>query len=178
MVFVYLCLAVPCLYFYRQLSAQFGDSSIGLNILIMAVCGAFVNGPYALITTAVSADLGSHPSLKGNLSLTATVTGIIDGTGSIGASIQGVLIGVIASGCNASGQSWDAVFDVLMICCAASAAMCMRLVWKQGPELDSSWLIPYRATVLALLVGLLVVAVYCLTLVLRACGPGDDCRSF
>ena len=41
----------------------------------MLVCGAFVNGPYALITTAVSADLGSHPSLKGDLTLTATVTG-------------------------------------------------------------------------------------------------------
>ena len=33
----------------------------------MLVCGAFVNGPYALITTAVSADLGSHESLKGDL---------------------------------------------------------------------------------------------------------------
>lgn len=176
-VYFYLVCAVPCLYFYRQLSASIGDSSIGLNILIMAVCGAFVNGPYALITTAVSADLGSHPSLKGDLSLTATVTGIIDGTGSIGASIQGILIGIIASGCNASGQSWDAVFDVLMICCAASAAMVLRLVWKQGPDPDSPWLIAYRAIVLLFLVGLLVVAIYCTTLVFRACGPGSDCQN-
>jgi len=43
-----------------------------------------VNGPYALITTAVSADLGTHKSLKGNAKALATVTAIIDGTGSIG----------------------------------------------------------------------------------------------
>lgn len=48
------------------------------------VCGFFVNGPYALITTAVSADLGTHEILKGNSKALSTVTAIIDGTGSIG----------------------------------------------------------------------------------------------
>ena len=47
-------------------------------------CGYLVNGPYALITTAVSADLGTHKSLQGNSKALATVTAIIDGTGSIG----------------------------------------------------------------------------------------------
>ena len=35
------------------------------NILMLIACGILVNGPYCLITTAVSADLGNHPSLKG-----------------------------------------------------------------------------------------------------------------
>uniref|UniRef100_A0A3B3V059 Uncharacterized protein n=1 Tax=Poecilia latipinna TaxID=48699 RepID=A0A3B3V059_9TELE len=54
------------------------------------ICLAFVmvtklmNGPYALITTAVSADLGTHESLRGNSRALSTVTAIIDGTGSIG----------------------------------------------------------------------------------------------
>lgn len=48
------------------------------------MCGAFVNGPYGLITTAVSADLGTHKCLQGNAQALATVTAIIDGTGSIG----------------------------------------------------------------------------------------------
>uniref|UniRef100_A0A672SZ97 Glucose-6-phosphate exchanger SLC37A2 n=1 Tax=Sinocyclocheilus grahami TaxID=75366 RepID=A0A672SZ97_SINGR len=47
-------------------------------------CGALVNGPYALITTAVSADLGTHECLRGNSRALSTVTAIIDGTGSIG----------------------------------------------------------------------------------------------
>lgn len=48
------------------------------------LCGFFVNGPYALITTAVSADLGTHKILRGNAKALSTVTAIIDGTGSIG----------------------------------------------------------------------------------------------
>ena len=32
---------------------------------MLIACGILVNGPYCLITTAVSADLGNHPSLKG-----------------------------------------------------------------------------------------------------------------
>lgn len=80
-------------------------------------CGSLVNGPYALITTAVSADLvrmetlwvgrkfcdarlnmnhtvstdamqGTHESLRGNSRALSTVTAIIDGTGSIGEYIQ------------------------------------------------------------------------------------------
>lgn len=43
-----------------------------------------MNGPYSLITTAVSTELGTHPCLQGNSRALATVTAIIDGTGSIG----------------------------------------------------------------------------------------------
>jgi OPA family glycerol-3-phosphate transporter-like MFS transporter 1/2 len=180
--FVYLLLAIPALFFYRSISASVGDSSLGINILIMLVCGAFVNGPYALITTAVSADLGSHPSLKGDLSLTATVTGIIDGTGSVGASIQGVLIGVIASGCTATGQSWDAVFDLLMIMCALSALCLTRLVWKQGPSLNGgvgccSCVMLYRAVVVVCLLGVTAVAVYNSSLLLQSCAGSEVCKS-
>jgi len=51
---------------------------------MLLVVGALVNGPYALITTAVSADLGTHHSLQGNAKALSTVTAIIDGTGSMG----------------------------------------------------------------------------------------------
>lgn len=51
---------------------------------LLVLCGLLVNGPYALITTAVSAELGTHHSLQGNGKAVATVTAIIDGTGSIG----------------------------------------------------------------------------------------------
>uniref|UniRef100_A0AAY4BSF0 Major facilitator superfamily (MFS) profile domain-containing protein n=1 Tax=Denticeps clupeoides TaxID=299321 RepID=A0AAY4BSF0_9TELE len=54
------------------------------NFSMLLVCGGLVNGPYALITTAVSADLGTHKSLKGNARALSTVTAIIDGTGSVG----------------------------------------------------------------------------------------------
>ena len=41
------------------------NTCYGGNIFLIIVNGILVNGPYALITTAVSADLGTHPSLQG-----------------------------------------------------------------------------------------------------------------
>lgn len=62
---------------------------------MLLMVGLLVNGPYALITTAVSAELGTHPSLRGSSMALATVTSIIDGTGSIGAAIGPYLAGAI-----------------------------------------------------------------------------------
>uniref|UniRef100_A0A673IJE7 Glucose-6-phosphate exchanger SLC37A2 n=1 Tax=Sinocyclocheilus rhinocerous TaxID=307959 RepID=A0A673IJE7_9TELE len=71
-------------------------------------CGALVNGPYALITTAVSADLGTHECLRGNSRALSTVTAIIDGTGSIGAAVGPLLAGLI------SPTGWNNVFYMLI----------------------------------------------------------------
>lgn len=66
------------------------------NVGLLMLLGLLVNGPYALITTAVSAELGTHPSLHGSSAALATVTAIIDGTGSVGAAIGPFLAGAIA----------------------------------------------------------------------------------
>lgn len=57
--------------------------SAGFMAFMLFITGLFVNGPYALITTAVSADLGSNSALQGNAAGLATVTAIIDGCGSL-----------------------------------------------------------------------------------------------
>lgn len=44
----------------------------------------------------MSADLGTHESLKGNASALATVTAIIDGTGSLGAAVGPMLTGYLS----------------------------------------------------------------------------------
>jgi sugar phosphate permease len=53
--------SVPCMWLYRT----FGHVSLPWNVCLMAAAGLFVNGPYALITTAVSADLGTHACVAG-----------------------------------------------------------------------------------------------------------------
>jgi len=63
---------------------DYGSAGFAVNVILLTVVGFLVNGPYALITTAVSADLGTHHSLEGNAKALATVSAIIDGTGSIG----------------------------------------------------------------------------------------------
>lgn len=88
----------------------------------MFIAGVFVNGPYALITTAVSADLGTHSSLKGSSRAMATVTAIINGTGSIGAAIGPLIAGY------ASMVSWDTVFGMLMVAALMAGLPLTRLV--------------------------------------------------
>ncbi|XP_021286822.1 putative glycerol-3-phosphate transporter 1 [Herrania umbratica] len=110
--------AIPALYFYRS----YGHISLAMNIALMFITGMFVNGPYALITTAVSADLGTHSSLKGNSKALATVTAIIDGTGSVGAAIGPLLTGYI------SAKSWSAVFTMLMGAALVAGLLLTRLV--------------------------------------------------
>uniref|UniRef100_A0A674IIE9 Glucose-6-phosphate exchanger SLC37A2 n=1 Tax=Terrapene triunguis TaxID=2587831 RepID=A0A674IIE9_9SAUR len=88
---------------------------------MLIICGALVNGPYALITTAVSADLGTHECLKGNAKALSTVTAIIDGTGSIGAALGPLLAGLI------SPTGWNNVFYMLI---TADILACLRCVNK------------------------------------------------
>ncbi|XP_076928693.1 putative glycerol-3-phosphate transporter 1 [Bidens hawaiensis] len=110
--------AIPALYLYRS----YGHISMSVNIILMLIIGMFVNGPYALITTAVSADLGTHRSLKGNSKALATVIAIIDGTGSIGAAIGPVLTGYIST------ESWSAVFTMLMLSAFVAGLFLTKLV--------------------------------------------------
>ncbi|GAB2294115.1 hypothetical protein Dimus_028334 [Dionaea muscipula] len=109
---------IPALFLYRS----FGYINLYINITLMFICGVFVNGPYALITTAVSADLGTHSSLKGRSRALATVTAIIDGTGSIGAAIGPLLTGYIST------VSWTAVFTMLMASALVAGLLLTRLV--------------------------------------------------
>lgn len=110
--------AIPALFFYRA----YGYVSLPVNIVLMFITGMFVNGPYALITTAVSADLGTHSSLEDNSRALATVTAIIDGTGSVGAAIGPLLTGYI------SEKSWNGVFMMLMGAALVAGLLLTRLV--------------------------------------------------
>uniref|UniRef100_A0A3B4ZDW3 Solute carrier family 37 member 1 n=1 Tax=Stegastes partitus TaxID=144197 RepID=A0A3B4ZDW3_9TELE len=118
---VMLLLAAPTLYGFSMIS-EFG---LGPTIGMLLVCGGLVNGPYALITTAVSADLGTHKSLKGNARALSTVTAIIDGTGSVGAALGPLLAGLLSAG------GWDQVFYMLMTADFLALLLLLRLVTKE-----------------------------------------------
>lgn len=100
-----------------------GTVSVGVNILLLLVAGFLVNGPYALITTAVSAELGTHSSLGNNSKALATVTSIIDGTGSIGAAIGPLLAGLVSS-----YYGWHNVFYMLMAADILSLCVSSKII--------------------------------------------------
>ncbi|XP_061106219.1 glucose-6-phosphate exchanger SLC37A2 [Conger conger] len=119
--FVMLIVAAPMLFLYNHV----GQNGLGTTIGMLLVCGALVNGPYALITTAVSADLGTHESLQGNAKALSTVTAIIDGTGSIGAALGPLLAGLI------SPSGWNNVFYMLITADVLACLLLSRLVFKE-----------------------------------------------
>lgn len=116
--------AIPSMLLYRM----YGNISHTVNIVLMMIAGLFVNGPYALITTAVSADLGTHSSLRGDSRALATVTAIIDGTGSVGAALGPLLTGFIST------KGWDAVFVMLMFGALIAGLLLSRLVMTEITE--------------------------------------------
>jgi len=140
---VMLIMAIPTMFMYEGLvtrwcpiTADHGrpihNSCFTWNILLTLVTGTLVNGPYALITTAVSAELGQHPSLRGSGKALATVTAIIDGTGSIGAAIGPFLAGALSGHGN-----WDNVFYMLMVADVFALILLTRLVKQEvGRYLD------------------------------------------
>lgn len=107
--------AIPSLFLYQSL----GSMNLVANILLQTLAGAMVNGPYCLITTAVSADLGN--SVK-NSNAMATVTAIIDGTGSIGAGVGPLLVGILTT-----HLSWDSIFYVAMTADLISILLLYRI---------------------------------------------------
>lgn len=106
-------------------------------MLLLFLLGILVNGPYALITTSVSAELGQHSCLDGNAKALATVTAIIDGTGSLGAAVGPFLAGFF------SATSWEHVFYMLITADLLALILLLRLSakeiskkFKRNPRID------------------------------------------
>ncbi|VVA25089.1 PREDICTED: putative glycerol-3-phosphate [Prunus dulcis] len=113
----FLLLSVPALVFYRV----YGSLSMVANILLMFLSGLLVNGPYSLITTAVAADLGTQTVIRGNSRALATVTAIIDGTGSVGAALGPLLAGYIST------TGWNNVFLMLIFAIFCATLFLIRI---------------------------------------------------
>jgi MFS transporter, OPA family, solute carrier family 37 (glycerol-3-phosphate transporter), member 1/2 len=119
----FLLCTIPSVYMFRSL----GGVSLQTSGALMLLSGFLVNGPYALIATAVSADLGSHDSLQGNERALATVTAIIDGFGSIGAAVGPTLAGFFAE----SGRGFDDTFGMLYAAEFLAFVMLIKLVARE-----------------------------------------------
>ena len=87
------------------------------NFAVMALVGLCLFGPDALISGVAAQDLGGPLA-------TGTVTGFINGCGSVGAIAQGALVAGI------SGRfGWEAVFQALMVL-AMLSSLALGAVWR------------------------------------------------
>ncbi|KHN75134.1 Sugar phosphate exchanger 3 [Toxocara canis] len=101
-------------------------NSVLINSLLMVVTGFFVGGPSNLISSAVSADLGRAEEIRGSAEALSTVTGIVDGTGSIGASIGQLLLPTVQR-----SFGWVAVFYSFIVMMLCTFVCLMPLLCKE-----------------------------------------------
>jgi len=106
---------------FLAIFAKFSESE-DLNptvLLFMLACmGILVGGPNNIITSAVAADLSSHPSVRGSSKSLGTVTGLINGCGSFTASV-----GLLAVGPLQEAFGWSSVWIYLIGCTATGTIL-------------------------------------------------------
>jgi len=93
---------------FSQKSEELGAVPL---LIMLAIMGILVGGPNNIITSAVAADLASHPSVKGSAKSLGTVTGLINGIGSITASLGLLFVGPIQD-----NYGWAAIWYFLILC--------------------------------------------------------------
>eukprot|EP00586_Coscinodiscus_wailesii_P002347 CAMPEP_0172479944 /NCGR_PEP_ID=MMETSP1066-20121228/4769_1 /TAXON_ID=671091 /ORGANISM="Coscinodiscus wailesii, Strain CCMP2513" /LENGTH=473 /DNA_ID=CAMNT_0013240807 /DNA_START=71 /DNA_END=1492 /DNA_ORIENTATION=+ len=108
-----------CLIVFLAIFSKYSESLSAPALLVMlAIMGILVGGPNNIITSAVAADLASHPSVRGSSKSLGTVTGLINGTGAVTASI-----GLLAVGPLAEKFGWGAVWLYLIGCTSMGTAL-------------------------------------------------------
>lgn len=122
---------------------NFHGASYNMTAFLLLASGFMLGGPANLISTAISADLGTHESIRGNAAALSTVTGIIDGTGSIGAAFVQYLVGYLAQchkipkGCDPKRPdcievcSWGPVFILLEVGTLLACICLTRLLYHE-----------------------------------------------
>ncbi|XP_058047233.1 sugar phosphate exchanger 3 [Ahaetulla prasina] len=116
-----LILAIGSLFGYSR-----SPNNKPINAVIMAITGFFIGGPSNMISSAISADLGHQDAIKGNSEALATVTGIVDGTGSIGAAVGQYLVSLIQE-----RLGWMQVFYFFILMTSLTVVFIMPLIVKE-----------------------------------------------
>ncbi|CAB3406137.1 unnamed protein product [Caenorhabditis bovis] len=123
-VFVMLILSTFALYIYAH-----SPPTYNWNAFLLAIAGFFVGGPANMISSSITADLGKCEQLCGNSEALSTVTGIIDGTGSIGAALGQWFIPSIQL-----WFGWNAIFYCFIIMMLCTASCLAPVLWKERKE--------------------------------------------
>ena len=109
------------------LFAIFGESLPAPAMLVLlGIMGCLVGGPNNIITSAVAADLSEHPTIRGNARALGTVTGIINGSGSIIAAL-----GLLTVGPLQQTYGWSAVWLLLIVNTIVGTLLTSPQIYKE-----------------------------------------------
>ena len=124
----FMCILMPLLLI---LALFMDDLPVTLLLILLVFMGMLVGGPNNIITSAVAADLSEDPSIKGNNRALGTVTGIINGSGSITAAIGQLAIPVLYSMGKQDGVGYRYVWFFLIVCTAIGTACMSPKIYKE-----------------------------------------------
>jgi sugar phosphate permease len=119
----FMFILVPLLYLFSQDASTLPSMAL---LVILGLMGILVGGPNNIITSAVAADLAEHPSIHGNSKALGTVTGIINGSGSLTAALGLLLIGPIQV-----NYGWQYVWYFLILCTVTGTLLMSPKVYKE-----------------------------------------------
>jgi len=114
--------------------SDLGDDKL-LNSIVMIVLGITISGPYNLIVGTISIDLGTQPELSGNHQAMSTVSGIVDGTGSIGSALGQLVVPMVQN----STFGWTGVFYMFIVMNALSVLCLLRRFFLDVALLKRAW---------------------------------------
>ena len=98
---------------------------------LLAFMGCLVGGPNNIITSAVAADLADDPSIKGSKSALGTVTGIINGSGSVTAALGQLAIPILYNMGLRDDVGYRYVWYFLIACTVAGTSLMSSKIYKE-----------------------------------------------
>lgn len=107
------------------------NMSTVLFFILMFFLGFFISGLNNMISASCSADLGKQEALKGNARAISTVTGIIDGTGTLGSAAGQFIVGVT----QAKWGWYYGYWLIIAIDCCITIIPIMRIVYDEFKQL-------------------------------------------
>jgi sugar phosphate permease len=124
----FMAILVPLLYLFAM---YMGQMHVGLLLSLLCLMGCLVGGPNNIITSAVAADLADDPSIGGNSKALGTVTGIINGSGSVTAAIGQLAIPVLLAQGQAAEVGYRYVWFFLIGCTIVGTALMYPKIAKE-----------------------------------------------
>eukprot|EP01035_Chromulina_nebulosa_P017236 gene17236-22762_t len=104
---------------------------VTLLLALLALMGCLVGGPNNIITSAVAADLADDPSIKGNNKALGTVTGIINGSGSVTAALGQLAIPILYNWGKEADVGYRYVWYFLIVCTIVGTSLLGSRITKE-----------------------------------------------
>jgi len=126
---IFMAILCPLLWLFAE---YMQEMPVTLLLALLCLMGCLVGGPNNIITSAVATDLANDPVVKAKgQSAAGTVTGIINGSGSVTAAVGQLAIPVLYSMGLADGVGYRYVWYFLIVCTATGTALMGSKILKE-----------------------------------------------